>query len=305
MTEGLIFDIQSYAIHDGPGVRTLVFMKGCPLECWWCHNPEGGSSEFDIMYSEFKCISECQNCIDQCGEDALTRKDGRIEIDRSRCNLCGECADACPTGALSLVGRWIKTDEILKEIEKYTQLYDNSGGGVTFSGGEPLLQPEFLRESLELCKSHRIKTAVETTGYSSRGVLASIMPFTDLLLYDIKLSDSEEHAHFTGVPNDLIKANLRFLVDQGYGSRIVLRFPIIPGITATESNVKGWINFLSSIDNLDIKSINLLPYHDVGEKYKRIGREYRMEVHSAPTQETLDRIKGEFEALGMKVKIGG
>lgn len=305
MTKGLIFDIQSYAIHDGPGVRTLVFMKGCPLKCWWCHNPEGGSSDPEIMYTEFKCVSDCLNCIGICSENALVYDDKLIDVDRTKCNLCGDCTEACPTGAIRYIGKWVDSDEILKEIEKYTQLYDNSGGGVTFSGGEPLFQPQFLRESLILCKKHRIKTALETTGYSSREVLESMLPYTDLFLYDIKLSDSDNHRHYTGVPNELIKSNLKFLVENGYGSKIVLRFPIIPGITGTRENVRGWVEFLSNLKNMSIRSINLLPFHDVGEKFKRLGLEYKMKVHAAPDQETLDWIKGEFETLGMKVKIGG
>lgn len=305
MTRGLIFDIQSFAIHDGPGVRTVVFMKGCPLRCWWCHNPESRLAGPEIMFTEFKCVSDCLNCIDTCRDNALLYDSIVHDIDRSKCTKCGDCSESCPTGAIRTIGRWIQPDDVLKEVEKYTQVYDNSGGGVTFSGGDPLFQPEFLKESLKLCKSQRINTAIETSGYASKKVLKSVIPYTDLFLYDIKLSDSGQHRLYTSVPNESIKENLRYLIENGLGSKIMLRFPIIPGITGTKDNVKGWIDFLTQFKKPDIKNINLLPYHDVGEKFKRIGQEYKMKVHTAPEDSIMQWVKNEFEAIGIKAKIGG
>lgn len=305
MTKGMIFDVQSFAIHDGMGVRTLVFMKGCALRCWWCHNPEGRESKPEVMFTGFRCINDCLNCVDNCKESALIHDSKVTDIDRTKCTACGNCADACPTSAIRTIGKLVEPDEILDEIEKYAQVYDNSEGGVTFSGGDPLFQPEFLKEALKLCKSHHINTAIETSGYTSREVLESIFPYIDQFLYDIKIFDSGAHRLHTSVPNEVIKENLLFLVENGLGSRITLRFPIIPGITDTKANVNGWVDFFSRFKEHSIRNVNLLPYHDVGEKFGYFGLEYRMNAHSAPAGKTVEWIKSRFESLGMTVKIGG
>lgn len=305
MIEGEIFDIQTYAIHDGPGIRTLVFMKGCPLRCIWCHNPEGRSSGQQIMYTDFKCVDACGNCFDSCPLNALVYNGKLLDIRRDLCTVCDSCAKACPTGAIRKIGKRIQPEEILKEVEKYAQVYDGSGGGVTFSGGDPVFQPEFLRESLILCHSRRIRTAVETSGYTSTEVLESIIPYTDLFLFDIKLSESELSRKYTGMPNGPIKENLKFLVEHGFGPRIILRFPVIPGITDTEENINGWLDFLSGLGKTGITSVHLLPYHDVSEKFNRIGLNYEMVEHSAPDDLTMSTIKNKFESIGMNVKIGG
>lgn len=303
MVEGMIFDIKRYAIHDGPGIRTTVFFKGCPLNCWWCHNPEGISPKPELMYFEFKCI-HCHTCIKICPENAITFDENGIQhINRGKCNGCGICSNACPTNALRLVGRIITIEELMVEVCKDIQLYDNSNGGVTFSGGEPLFQPLFLKEALKACKDHYIHTALDTSGYGSREVLKSIMPNVDLFLYDIKLANEREHEEYTGVSNKIIKGNLKFLVENGRAEDIILRFPVIPEITDTEYNVKEWVKFLSNLTGL--REIDLLPFHDVSEKYRRLNREYKMRIHHAPSEETLKWIKEEFEKIGLKVKIGG
>ncbi|ACS89694.1 glycyl-radical enzyme activating protein [Thermococcus sibiricus] len=301
MISGIIFDIKRYAIHDGPGIRTTIFMKGCPLSCWWCHNPEGVSPKPELMYFEFKCI-HCHTCVKVCPENAISFDENETQqIDREKCTGCGVCASACPTSALRLVGRVITVEELLTEIEKDIKLYDDSGGGVTFSGGEPLSQPKFLVESLKELKKRYIHTTVDTSGYAPKEVLKQILPHTDLFLYDIKLYDSGEHEKYTGVPNDIIIENLKFLTGQG--KEVILRFPIIPGITDTDKNVKGWTNFISEIKG--INEIDLLPFHDVSEKFRRIGREYKMTIHHRPPDEILKWIKEEFESIGLRVKIGG
>jgi pyruvate formate lyase activating enzyme len=302
--KGFIFDIQSYAIHDGPGVRTLVFLKGCPLRCWWCHNPEGQSSKPQIMYFDTLCMKS-HKCVDVCPVDAITLKgNGKIMIEREKCTGCGLCSNVCPASALKVVGQWIDVEKLIEEIEKYNQLYNNPDSGVTFTGGEPLFQPEFLKEVLIECKKHYIHTAIETSGYASREVFESIMPYVDLFLYDLKLFDENESVKYTGVSSQIIKENLSFLIKKG--KKIILRFPIIPGITDTETNVKNWIDFLVKLKGSNFpEEIDLLPYHDVDEKFYRLGMEYKMEVHHAPSESTLNKIKQEFEKIGLKVKIGG
>ena len=303
MTKGVIFDIKRYAIHDGPGIRTTVFMKGCPLKCCWCHNPEGISPKPELMYFEFKCI-HCHTCVKVCPKNAITFDENEVQhIDREKCTGCGICSNACPTSALRLVGRVITVEELLEEIGKDVQLYDNSNGGVTFSGGEPLFQPQFLKEALKACKERYTHTALDTSGYAPREILKSIMPYVDLFLYDLKLADEKEHEKYTGVSNKLIKENLKFLVENGRAKNTILRFPVIPGITDTEWNVKGWVKFLSNLRGL--QEIDLLPFHDVSEKFHRLDKEYRISIHHAPSEETLKWIKEEFESIGLKVKIGG
>lgn len=303
MVSGVIFDIKRYAIHDGPGIRTTVFLKGCPLRCWWCHNPEGMSPVPDIMYFEFKCI-HCHTCARVCPQKAINFDADDVQhIDRERCTRCGLCSDLCPTSALRLAGRKVSVEELMGEIERDVKLYDGSEGGVTFSGGEPLFQPKFLKEVLSECRRRYIHTAVDTSGYAPREVLKAVMPYTDVFLYDLKLYDEREHEKYTGVPNGIIKDNLRYLAESGRAGDVILRFPVIPGITDTEWNVRGWARFLEGLG--EFREIDLLPFHDVGEKFQRLGREYRMEVHHMPPEETLNWIKEEFEAIGLRVKVGG
>jgi len=303
MAIGIIFDIKRYAIHGGPEIRTTVFMKGCPLRCIWCQNPEGISPKPEIMYFEYLCI-RCHTCVNACPRGAISFDENNVQhIDRERRDGCGLCASLCPPSALKLVGRRITVEELVREIERDIVLYDNSGGGVTFSGGEPLFQPEFLREVLKACKERYIHTALDTSGYAPREVLKSVMPYVDLFLYDIKLVDDRNHEKYTGVSNKIIKENLKFLVENGRAKSIILRFPVIPGITDTEHNVRGWVRFLSELKG--IEEIDLLPFHDVSEKFRRLDREYKMEVHHAPSEEILRWIKEEFENIGLKVKMHG
>ncbi|MHA1617273.1 MAG: glycyl-radical enzyme activating protein [Candidatus Njordarchaeales archaeon] len=300
--KGLIFDIKRYAIHDGPGIRTTVFMKGCPLKCWWCHNPEGISSSKDLTYFEYKCI-RCKTCVKVCPVNAIAFEGEKQVIDRVACVKCGICAESCPTGALKLVGYEVTVDELMEEIQKDILLYDYSEGGVTFSGGEPLFQPLFLKEALKECKKRDIHVALDTSGYASPEVFESIIEYVDLFLYDLKLLDDEEHQKYTGVSNKIIKKNLITLMEEGRGKDVILRFPIIPGITDTEKNLNELINFVSQLKK--INEIDILPFHDVSEKYNRLGMEYKMKVHKAPSEKKLDYIKEKLEEIGLLVKIGG
>lgn len=297
---GFIFDIKRYAIHDGPGIRTTVFLKGCPLKCWWCHNPEGISAVNELMFFEYKCI-QCQTCARVCPDGAITFENNIQHINRQICNYCELCSKYCPTEALKLVGRGITVEELMKEIEKDLLFYDNSGGGVTFSGGEPLFQHKFLTEALKECKKRDVHTVLDTSGYASREAFASVLDYVDIFLYDLKLADDEEHIKYTGVSNKQIKDNLRMLVDKGRGSDTILRFPVIPGITDTEKNIDGLVEFVSSLKG--INEIDLLPFHDVSEKYSRLGKEYKTPVREAPPRERLKHIKEKFEKIGLCVKV--
>lgn len=298
---GYIFDIKRYAVHDGPGIRTTVFLKGCPLKCWWCHNPEGISNKNDLMYFENKCI-HCQRCVQICPLGAIDFKNSTLHINRSLCNNCGKCSNACPTGALKSTAREVTVEKLMKEIQKDVLFYDSSEGGVTFSGGEPLFQHSFLREVLEKCKDSYINTALDTSGYASSEIFMSIADYTDVFLYDFKLADDKEHKKYTGVSNKIIKNNLRMLVDEGRAKDIILRFPIIPGITDTKENIEGLIEFILSLKE-KFKEINILPFHDVGEKYKRLDKDYKMTVHGAPSREKLENIVERFEKTGICVRL--
>jgi len=298
--DGMIFDIQRYAIHDGPGVRTIVFLKGCPLRCWWCQNPEGILPKPQLMYFKNKCI-HCHKCIYSCPVDAIMFSDDEHYIDRGKCIECKVCVEACPTGALKLVGRRVSVEDLIRDLERDVLLYDSSNGGVTFSGGEPLFQPEFLRETLRKCVELNIHTCMETSGYASRSVLESITSYVDLFLYDLKLINDEDHRKYTGVSNRIIKENLKFLVEKG--ENVVVRFPVIPTITDTEENVFSLMEFLSLLKG--VEEVDLLPFHDVEEKYRYLGVEYKMPVHNSPSKERLIWIKEKLEGLGLYVKVGG
>lgn len=299
---GMIFDIKRFAVHDGPGIRTTVFLKGCPLQCWWCHNPEGISCTKDIMFFEYKCIG-CRTCASVCPAGAITFQNDIHHIEQPKCTACGICSETCPTSALKLVGRMIAVEELIHEIEKDILLYDNSEGGITFSGGEPLLQHKFLKETLKQCKKRLLHTALDTSGYAFRDVFLSVLDYVDTFLFDLKLADEKEHKKYTGVSNAAIKENLRMLSDIGRGKDVILRFPVISGITDTERNIEGLLKFVIPLREKGIERIDLLPFHDVSEKYQRLRKAYKMPVDTAPGLDKLNYIKDCFEKIGFNVKI--
>ena len=301
-TRGVVFDIQRFAIHDGPGIRTLVFMKGCPLRCWWCQNPEGLFTSKSLGYFEYRCI-QSKRCIQSCPLHALSFDGDGLAIDRMACNECALCVEACPSGALSMAGREIDVKELMREIEKDTLLFDYSGGGVTFSGGEPLFQPAFLRESLIQCRARGIHTALETSGYAPPETFESTIDYVNLFLFDLKLLDDSEHRKYTGVSNGVIKRNLTTIVTRKRGEDVILRFPVITGINDTEKNVEEFLSFMQGLDG--ITEVDLLPYHDVSEKYRRLGLRYQMNTRTAPSEEKLNYIKKRLEQAGLRVKTRG
>lgn len=298
---GVVFNIQKYSIHDGPGIRTTVFLKGCPLKCKWCHNPESQCFSKELMFYENKCIG-CGYCTKVCTNKVIVKTDKGIISDNNLCISCGACSEICPTNARAMVGKDMTKDEVIKEIDKDRVFYDESKGGVTFSGGEPLMQGDFLQSILMDCKNKRLHTALDTSGFASKEILEKIVDYVDLFLYDIKAIDDEIHKQYVGVSNKIILDNLRYLISLG--KRVFIRIPVIPTINDSEEEINNFINFLSEVRGFE--QINLLPYHHISsEKYKRLNKEYELENIKEPTEERMNQIKGNFEKEGFKVIIGG
>ncbi|MCR4404997.1 MAG: glycyl-radical enzyme activating protein [Candidatus Acetothermia bacterium] len=297
----MVFDIKRFALHDGPGTRTTVFLKGCPLRCWWCHNPEGQSGRPEIMFQKNRC-DNCGECLRACPEDALAFGDEGLLVNHERCTLCGACAEACPREALVLCGREMTVAEVLAEIEKDSLFYDESRGGVTFSGGEPLAQPEFLESLLRACRKEEIHTSLDTTGFGPWEVLERVAPLVDLFLYDLKLMDDRQHQRFTGVSNGPILENLRALSSRG--SRIVIRLPLIPGINDDPENIRRTGEFLASLARHH--PVDILPYHRAGiGKYAKLSRAYCLPEVEPPAPERSAQAAQILAGFGLEVTIGG
>jgi len=298
---GTIFNIQRFSVNDGPGIRTTVFLKGCPLRCAWCHNPESISPEKELMLHEDRCI-RCGDCVAVCEQHAVRSHDGGFVTDREKCIQCGRCLDVCYAEARVLMGKEVTTDEVMNDLVKDTVFFDQSSGGATFSGGEPLLQHEFLISLLEACKGKSIHTAVDTSGYTSADILRDVSRFVDLFLYDVKTLDDAVHKKFTGVSNRRILENLGLLVK--WGKNIIVRVPIIPGINDNSEELRRISVFVGSLKN--IQEIHLLPYHRSGtEKYRRLGREYPFGEVQQPSPENLTMIASELRQFVPKVTVGG
>ncbi len=266
MKKGIIFDIKRYALHDGPGIRTTVFLKGCPANCWWCHNPESQALEIE--------------------KSIRTNRFDQSVIEEEE-----------------IIGKEMSVDELMVEISKDQVFFDESGGGVTFSGGEPLMQPFFLCDILRRCQEAGLSTTLDTTGYAPADIFESIIDFVDLFLYDIKFIDDRLHQKYAGVSNFNILANLRTLVKQK--KAVILRLPVIPGITDQEKNIEEILQFILNLDQGGMK-IDLLPYHRIARhKYKKLNKEYLMGDTNVPSADTMNRLKNKLELAGLKVNIGG
>lgn len=297
---GTVFNIQKYSIHDGPGVRTTVFLKGCPLRCLWCHNPEGLAARPELIYREYKCMG-CGMCVKTCPNGALSINEGLVTVDDSLCKRCGSCSEVCPTGAMELAGTEMSADEVVKKISRDVLFYERSGGGVTFSGGEPLMQPDFLLELLKKCKEEDMNTVLDTTGYAAPEVIRKVIPYVDLFLYDLKAADTERHRRLTGVDNTVIISNLREIAAAG--GKVVIRMPIIPGLNDDEENILACCDIIGSLGTDPI--VNLLPYHNIsGEKYRRVHREYTIPDIEAPTDEHMEELRKLMTSRGIDARVG-
>ncbi len=301
MTSGFIFDIKRYAIHDGPGIRTTVFMKGCPLACRWCHNPEGIDPQPFAAYRNDRCL-RCGECVASCPEQALRLAPEGIAPSGSPCTLCFTCVETCPSEARQTVGRKLTARQLLGEILKDIPFYDTSGGGVTFSGGEPLMQAEFLIELLQLCGAEHIHTAVDTSGYADCETLMAVAEHSDLILYDLKMMDSARHEKFTGVPNRLILDNLRQLARQRI--ELIIRIPLIPGVNDDVQNLDRTGSFLQRLPGA--AKVHILAYHDFQmTKYARFEMHYRTGNIPLPTGDMLLKAKNHLANYGLEVAMGG
>lgn len=272
-TVGLVFDIQRFAVHDGGGIRTLVFLKGCPLQCKWCQNPESMNPKPELMRIPHSCIS-CVKCMTSCPEKVIRLgESGEVCLDRDRCTLCGECVNICYAGSMTIVGRYLTVEEVMTEVERDMKFYSESGGGVTFSGGEPTLQSEFLLECLKAAKAKGLHTAIETCGQAPWKSYKSLLPFLDLVLCDIKQMNSTKHKQLTGVVNDLILDNISRLSREGIP--LTVRLPLIPTANDDAVNIEATARFIQSLPTA--KGLDILPYHRLGEpKWAQLGREYPM-----------------------------
>jgi pyruvate formate lyase activating enzyme len=299
---GVIFNIQRYSIHDGPGIRTVIFLKGCPLRCLWCSNPEGQNFDLEILYSKKKCLG-CDICVDVCEENAITAfSKGKI-IDHRKCTMCGECVRNCPGNALEIAGRRITVEELLGEIKKDKVFYHRSGGGVTFSGGEPASQPGFVRTVAEGCHEAGIHTAIETTGYQRWEAFLMILENMDLAMIDLKHMDEQEHKKLTGVANNLILDNIKRVSNETDIS-LIIRIPIIPGYNDSLPNLEASADFIRSLPRWS--GVELIPYHRLGSsKYAKLNREYFDDSVMPPEDEKMIKIANHFRSQRIKIIIGG
>lgn len=298
--EGTVFDIQRFALHDGPGIRTVVFLKGCTLECKWCSNPESITPDPQLSYSKNKC-KDVENCISTCPEDVFSNHFWKPKVTYSRCKACGKCVDVCPTNALKIYGYSMDTKDIIQEVLRDKAYYNKSGGGLTLSGGEPLLQSDFALEILQHAKKENIHTCIETAGYVGRKAFQDVMPFTDLFMYDYKITGDSDHEYYTGASNTKILDNLNMILNGG--AKVILRCIIIPGVNDNEVHFRG----ISSISkHANIEAVEIIPYHEYGKhKYKELG----MEAHEFGVK-TVDKelaLLWEYEIKSYgcnKIKIG-
>lgn len=294
---GTVFNIERYAVHDGPGIRTLVFLKGCPLRCLWCCNPESQRPGAELLLFPENCIG-CGACVESCRSGAISLREGSLVTDAGRCTLCGACAESCYPKARTVCGREMSVGEVLELLRKDVPFYRRSGGGVTLSGGEPFFQYEFAAALLCACREAGIHTAVETCGYVPEERFQAAAPLVDAYLFDLKHMDPESHARLTGVDNARILRNFEFLLKAG--KQVVPRVPMIPGLNDTEEALGAVCAFLRE---RSVGTLNLLPYHELGvHKYARVGKQYTLNLRPHTVEEIAEK-KRFVESQGMLCEV--
>ena len=301
MKQGQVFNIQRFSVHDGPGIRTAVFLKGCPLSCVWCHNPEGISPRPEILMTPSRCVG-CGECVAACPRGLPVAFESPSVQDADCCLLCGACADACPTEARQMAGRVMSVGEVVEVVLKDRIFYDDSGGGVTFSGGEPLRQAGFLGAALEACRAKGLHSVVDTCGLAPKEDLLAVAEVTDLFLFDVKMMDDDKHRRYTGVSNHQILANLEALGRTAQA--IWLRVPVIPGVNDDAENLEATARLAARTPS--VERVCLLPYHPLGEsKSRRLNRDSSLPDLEAPTPGELQSVVEMMEAEGIAASIGG
>ena len=329
MVSGIIFDIKKYSINDGPGIRTTVFLSGCPLSCWWCHNPESQSRTPELLYRSNRCLA-CGACVEVCPEGAISlachceegarsvptkqsqtmqeiasgkdqdRPRNDIITDREKCTGCQTCVSVCYSSARQSSGYETTVNEVMAQVKREIPFYDESGGGVTFSGGEPLMQPTFLSKLLKACRQEEIHTTVDTSGFANWNIFEQIRGNVDLFLFDLKHMDSVRHREVTGVPNEVILDNLKKLAERGH--KILARIPLIPGINDDEENLHASGKFLASLPSL--QGVELMGYHDIAQaKYEALGWEYKLPNTHPPTEEAMSHAAKVLTSYRLQVTI--
>jgi pyruvate formate lyase activating enzyme len=300
--KGIVFNIQRYSIQDGPGIRTTVFVKGCPLHCAWCSNPESQNPRPEIAHRDSVCDG-CGRCVAICHAQAISVKGKTVTIDRALCDNCGKCIAVCGPGALKTFGDEMTAGEVFRQVEKDAEFYRQSGGGVTVSGGEPLAQPDFVAALFKLCQQHGIHTCIETSGCASVSALEKVLAHTDLVLFDIKLTGSVAHRQWTGQPNEAIIHNLRIVVEKGVP--VIIRVPLIPGVNDSKEEIRHIARTAGGLLPKPAR-IDLLPYHKYGMgKYQQLDRAYELEDLNTQSDEYVRELRHMCNSLGFHCEIVG
>ncbi|MBI2857736.1 MAG: glycyl-radical enzyme activating protein [Chloroflexi bacterium] len=298
--KGTVFDIQRFSLHDGPGIRTLVFLKGCPLSCQWCCNPESINPSPEVGFMKERC-NKCGKCKSACKVQAITLSaDGLPEIDRKLCNNCGDCVQACLPRALVMYGKEMTAAEVVEEVRRDELFYGDSGG-ITMSGGEPLRQHAFVKAVFELCRQAGIRTAMETSGFATKQVWQELLPFLDCVLYDLKLLNCESHQKYTGQPNTIILENAALVAKSGVP--VLFRIPLVISINGTPENIRATADFIKSLQESGA-AVELMPYHRLGlAKYNALGRSYTLEGLRPSELARVEAVRRAYEDMGVRCTV--